>query len=110
MSLIFGYKLSKDPGHNTAGRGKAFYSYATCGHGIECFKVECCSSDAKNRLEQIRILRYVHGVAQASLLATVQQQTEKAPIANSNFCIMAFVESCKRADLFDFIAEEGATL
>lgn len=29
------YKLSRDPAHNTAGRRKAFYPYATGGHGIE---------------------------------------------------------------------------
>jgi hypothetical protein len=29
------YKLSKDPAHSATGRRKAFYPYATAGHGIE---------------------------------------------------------------------------
>jgi hypothetical protein len=39
----------------------------------------------------------------------VQQQTEKAPVANSNFLKKAFLEGCQRAGLFDAIAGEEAT-
>lgn len=78
-------------------------------YGIdERYKAKCCDSDAKDWLEQVRILRDTHGFAPAASLATVQQQTEKAPVANSNFLKLAFLEGCQRAGLFDAIAMEGA--
>lgn len=78
-------------------------------YGIdERYKAKCCDSDAKDWLEQLRILRDAHGIAPDASLATVQQQTAKAPIANSNFLKQAFLEGCQRAGLFDAIAMEGA--
>ncbi|MGE0823581.1 MAG: HNH endonuclease [Candidatus Binatia bacterium] len=80
-------------------------------YGVEeRYKAKCCGSDAKNWLEEVRILRDTHGMAPANWLATVQQQTEKAPVANSNFLKKAFLEGCQRAGLFAVIAKEGATL
>lgn len=78
-------------------------------YGIdERYKAKCCDSDAKDWLEQIRILRDTHGVTPENSLATAQQQTAKAPVANSNFLKLAFLEGCQRAGLFDAIAIEEA--
>lgn len=78
-------------------------------YGIdERYKAKCCDSDAKDWLEQLRILRDTHGIAQDASLATVQQQTAIARVANSNFLKLAFLEGCQRAGLFDAIAMEGA--
>lgn len=78
-------------------------------YGIEeRYKAKCCGSDARDWLEQVRMLRDTHGIAPADWLATVQQQTEKAPVANSNFLKKAFLEGCQQAGLFDVIAREGA--
>lgn len=77
-------------------------------YGIdERYKAKCCSGDAKDWLEQIRILRDAHGIAPDASLANVQQQAEKAPVANSNFLKRAFLEGCQRAGLFGLIAEQG---
>jgi hypothetical protein len=145
------YKLSKDPARSQSRRRKAFYPYATAGHGIEItidlgipdidrlypadiqltfgpasiheeietwkevygiderYKAKCCGSDAKDWLEQVRILRDAHGITPTASLVTVQQQTEKAPVANSNFLKKAFLEGCQRTGLFDAIAGEEAT-
>lgn len=78
-------------------------------YGIdERYKAKCCDGDAKDWLEQLRILRDAHGITPDASLATVQQQTAKAPVANSNFLKQAFLEGCQRAGLFDAIAMEGA--
>jgi hypothetical protein len=42
-------------------------------------------------------------------LSPCQQQTAKAPVANTNFLKSAFLEGCQRAGLLDVIAEGGAT-
>ncbi|MGE3535799.1 MAG: HNH endonuclease [Candidatus Tectimicrobiota bacterium] len=78
-------------------------------YGIEeRYKAKYCGSDARDWLEQVRMLRDTQGIAPTDWLATVQQQTEKAPVANSNFLKKAFLEGCQRVGLFDVIAEEGA--
>jgi hypothetical protein len=78
-------------------------------YGIdERYKAKCCDGDAKDWLEQIRILRDAHGIAPDASLAAVRLQTAKAPVANSNFLKQAFLEGCQRAGLFDAIAMEGA--
>lgn len=78
-------------------------------YGIdERYKAKCCDGDAKDWLEQLRILRDTHGIAPEAALATIQQQTAKAPVANSNFLKQAFLEGCQRAGLFDAIAMDGA--
>ncbi|MBP7906301.1 MAG: hypothetical protein KA099_13375 [Alphaproteobacteria bacterium] len=77
-------------------------------YGIdERYKAKCCDTDAKDWLEQLRILRDAHGITPDASLAAVQQQTAKAPVANSNFLKQAFLEGCQRAGLFDAIAMEG---
>jgi len=73
----------------------------------ERYKAKCCDSDAKDWLEQICILRDIYDIAPEASLATVQQQTAKTPVANSNFLKLAFLEGCQRAGLFDAIAQGG---
>jgi len=74
----------------------------------ERYKAKCCDVDAKDWLEQVRILRDTHGIAPEASLATFQQQTAKDPVANSNFLKLAFLQGCQLAGLFDAIAMEGA--
>jgi hypothetical protein len=77
-------------------------------YGIdERYKAKCCDGDAKDWLEQLRILRDAHGITPDASLATVQQQTAKAPVANSNFLKQAFLEGCQRAGLLEAIAAGG---
>jgi hypothetical protein len=71
-------------------------------YGIdERYKAKCCDSDARDWLEQLRILCDAHGITPDTTLATVQQQTAKAPVANNNFLKQAFLEGCQRAGMFD---------
>lgn len=78
-------------------------------YGIdERYKAKCCGSDAKDWLEQIRIFRDVFDITPEASLATVQQQAAKAPVANSNFLKVAFLEGCQKIGLFEVIAEECA--
>ncbi len=142
------YKLSKDPAHNTIGRRKAFYPYASNAPDIEItvdlnnpdidrmtpndiqltfgpaaiheeietwrevydinerYKAKCCDSDAKDWLEQLRILRDTYGITPETYLTAVQQQTKKSPVANSNFLKLAFLEGCQRAGLFEMVHDE----
>ena len=70
-------------------------------YGIEeRYKAKCCSGDAKDWLEQIRILGDAHGIDPDSSLNTLQQQAERAPYANCNFLKIAYLDGCKRAKLF----------
>ncbi|OGR15403.1 MAG: hypothetical protein A2277_03415 [Desulfobacterales bacterium RIFOXYA12_FULL_46_15] len=72
-------------------------------YGIdERYKDKCCSSDAKDWLEQVRIL-HDHGMEPETLLTTLQQQTRNDPTANSNFLKTAFLEGCKKIGVFDEI-------
>jgi len=71
----------------------------------ERYKAKCCSGDAKDWLEQVRIMRDTHGIDPAAWLASVQQQAEKSLVANSNFLKKAFLESCEKAGIFDAISE-----
>lgn len=71
-------------------------------YGIEeRYKAKCCSGDAKDWLEQIRILKDAHGIDPGVSLNTLQQQTGKAPFANCNFLKKAFLEGCQNIGLFD---------
>lgn len=75
-------------------------------YGIEeRYKEKCRSGDAKDWLEQIRILRDNHGIDPEASLATVQEQTENAPFANSNFLKKAFLEGCHRAGILSSIGD-----
>lgn len=77
-------------------------------YGIEeRYKAKCCDYDAKDWLEQVRILHDTHGIVPEASLATVQRQTAKAPVANSNFLKLAFLKGCQRAGLFESTDEEG---
>lgn len=76
-------------------------------YGIdERYKAKCCDGDAKDWLEQLRILRDTYGIKPDDSLATVQQQTAKSPVANSNFLKLAFLEGCQRAGLFEMVRDE----
>lgn len=78
-------------------------------YGIdERYKDKCCSNDAKGWLEEIRIFQDAHGITPADYLAAVQQQTQNAPVANSNFLRKAFLEGCQSIGLFDVLAKTGA--
>ncbi len=79
-------------------------------YGIdERYKAKCCDSDAKDWLEQLRILRDSHGITPNASLSSVRQQTAKAPVANSNFLKLAFLEGCQRAGLFEMVRDELLT-
>lgn len=74
-------------------------------YGIgERYKAKCCSGDAKDWLEQIRILRDTYGIDPEASLATLREQTEKAPFANSNFLKRAYLDGCHRAGILKVIA------
>lgn len=78
-------------------------------YGIdERYKAKCCGADAKDWLEQVRVLRDAHGIDPEASLAAIQQQTVKAPVANSNFLKCAFLEGCQCSGLFDALADTGA--
>ncbi len=69
-------------------------------YGIEKrYKAKCFSNDAKDWLEQIRIL-CDSGKQPEESLAMVRQQAEKDPIANSNFLKIAFLEGCHRVGMW----------
>ncbi|MEL6401049.1 MAG: hypothetical protein AAFR26_18570 [Cyanobacteria bacterium J06626_4] len=70
-------------------------------YGIEeRYKAKCCSGDAKDWLEQVRILRDEHGVEPTDALASWRKQSEKDLTANSNFLRVAFLEGCHRLGLW----------
>lgn len=75
-------------------------------YGIdERYKAKCCGVDAKDWLEQVRILGDTHGVTPDATLATVQEQTAIKPFANSNFLKLAFLEGCQRVGLLHEMEE-----
>jgi hypothetical protein len=79
-------------------------------YGIdERYKAKCCESDAKDWLEQLRIVCDGRGMMPDAFLATIEQQTEKAPVANSNFLKFAFLDGCQRAGLFPVMAMAGVS-
>lgn len=69
----------------------------------ERYKAKCCDGDAKDWLEQIRILRDA-GLTPEASLGTIQLQAEKNPVANRNFLKRAFLEGCQRVGLLAPIA------
>jgi hypothetical protein len=70
-------------------------------YGIEeRYKAKCCSPDAKDWLEQIRILGDEYGVKPDAARTSVRRQAAKDPIANSNFLKLAFLEGCFRVGLW----------
>ncbi len=70
-------------------------------YGIEeRYKAKCCSNDAKDWLEQVRILRDEHGIEPEAALATVRKQSGIDPISNSNFLKVAFLEGCHRIGMW----------
>jgi hypothetical protein len=76
----------------------------------ERYKAKCCSADAKDWLEQVRIFQDAYGIAPTASLATVQKQTTTAPFANNNFLKKAFLEGCQRRGIFDAQQKELATV
>ncbi|EGB14704.1 hypothetical protein DND132_1496 [Pseudodesulfovibrio mercurii] len=70
-------------------------------YGIEeRYKAKCCGSDAKDWLEQVRIMQD-RGIVPADSINDIKQQTAKSPVANSNFLKLAFLEGCQRAGIFE---------
>ncbi len=70
-------------------------------YGIEeRYQAKCCSNDAKDWLEQVRILRDEHGIEPIDALASWRKQSEKDLTANSNFLRVAFLEGCHRLGLW----------
>lgn len=70
-------------------------------YGIEeRYKAKCCTSDAKAWLEDVRTLCDL-GVEPKTSVAMVRQQSEKYPIANSNFLKIAFLEGCYRTGIWN---------
>ncbi|HEY6095196.1 MAG TPA: hypothetical protein VIU93_09630, partial [Gallionellaceae bacterium] len=66
-------------------------------YGIEeRYKAKCCGADAKDWLEELRIMNDAHGINPTNYLAVVQKQTKASPVANSNFLKKAFLEGCQR--------------
>jgi hypothetical protein len=73
-------------------------------YGIdERFKAKCCSGDAKDWLEQVRILKHVHGLDAEAFLGTLSEQTTNDPFANSNFIKKAFLDAFNDKGLFENI-------
>ena len=71
-------------------------------YGIEeRYKAKCCSNDAKDWLEQVRILRDEHGIELEAALANVRRQAKKDSTANSNFLKAAFLECCHRIGMWN---------
>ena len=74
-------------------------------YGIEeRYKAKCCSPDAKDWLENMRIMNDC-GMDPNIYLATVAEQTDGAPLANSNFLKKAFLEGCQRLGIFEAIID-----
>lgn len=70
-------------------------------YGIEeRYKAKYCDGDAKDWIEQIRILCDL-GFRPEDSLEIIRKQTRKAPFANSNFLKIAYLEGCHRAGIFD---------
>jgi len=75
-------------------------------YGIdERYKAKLCSNDAKDWLEQARIMRDRGGIDPAAWLALVQEQADKDPVANSNFLKKAFLEGVQRTGLFGSLGQ-----
>lgn len=71
-------------------------------YGIEeRYQAKCCSNDAKDWLEQIRIFRDEHGIDPEDAIATIRRQANNDLIANSNFLKAAFLEGCNRLGIWD---------
>jgi len=67
-------------------------------YGIdERYKAKCCGSDAKDWLEQIRILHDSHGATPEDSIEGIKEQTNISPYANCNFLKMAFLEACEQS-------------
>jgi len=79
-------------------------------YGIdERYKAKCCGeSDGKYWLTQVLDEWQEDGRAPVDYLNTLSRQTDRSPLADSNFLKKAFLEGCQRAGLFDAIAMEGA--
>ncbi len=74
-------------------------------YGIEeRYKAKCCSEDAKDWLEQVRLLRDMNELDPVAYLAAVRQQASNKPFANSNFFKKSFLEACERIGLLAAVA------
>jgi hypothetical protein len=71
-------------------------------YGIkERYIAKCLSPDAKDWLEQLRILNHEYGVPPKGFIKSIREQTERSQLSNSNFLKLAFLEGCERAGIFE---------
>lgn len=66
----------------------------------ERYKAKCCSGDAKDWIEKVRILQDEYRIKPADYITSLQQQPKRDPFANNNFLERAFLEACNRRGLF----------
>ena len=70
-------------------------------YGIEeRYKAKCVSPDAKDWLEQVRMINKNFGIEYNAILKMIADQTENDRFSNSNFIKIAFLEGCDRIGLF----------
>lgn len=78
-------------------------------YGIEeRYKAKCCSGDAKDWLEQVRILKDAYGLEPSVTLGAFRQQTHRDPFANVNFLRKAFLEGCDRIGILNGFSGEAS--
>lgn len=76
-------------------------------YGIEeRYKAKFCSNDARDWLEQVRILHRHHNLAPTAYLVSLNEQAQQSPITNCNFLKRPFLEACHSVGLLDVI-EKG---
>lgn len=75
-------------------------------YGIEeRYKAKCCSGDAKDWIEQVRILKEQHKLDPEETIKTLSKQASISPFANANFFKIAFLEGCHRKGIFGAMGE-----
>jgi len=78
-------------------------------YGIEeRYKAKCCSGDAKDWLEQVRILKDAHGLEPSVALGVFRQQAHSDPFANANFLRKSFLEGCDRIGILNGFSGEAS--
>lgn len=69
-------------------------------YGIdERYQVKCSGADAKDWMEQSRILKDKRKLSISDQIEDLREATGEDALANSNFLKLAFLEGCQRSDL-----------
>jgi hypothetical protein len=77
-------------------------------YGIEeRYKAKFCSVDAKDWLEQVRILEREFQVKPSVYLDCLDKHAGQAPYANCHFLKKPFLEACRKMGIFDTLAHYG---